>query len=131
MTEPVIEQLKTDDLECEHILGCLYGLKDLDQKCYEYIIQNGGVSNQELSNEFDRDESTTHRAVSRLLDYGLIKETKVTYDSGGYKNVYKPKDPEHVSERMHELIENWSQMSTALVEEFEDKFGEYHEKSTE
>lgn len=75
-----------------------------------------------LSNQFERDQSTIHRSLDRLMDCGIVEREKKTYSEGGYKFFYESKDPEEISSDMSELLDDWYETIDQLIYEFEDEF---------
>lgn len=122
MTDSLKDQLE-NNLECENILECLYGLKQLDKKCYKLLLNSDKpLSATEISNNVNRDNSTVHRSLNRLRENQLISRTKKSLDSRGYEYLFEANNPDNVSQDMRNLIENWNEMINDLVDEFEDKY---------
>lgn len=122
MPESIREQLKKD-LSCSHVLDCLYDLKSVDKKCYDYLNNSSDpVGVQDISEEFDRDQSTIHRSLNRLMECDMVGREKRTYPEGGYKFFYTSKDPEDISGDMQDLVNKWYETIDELIDEFEDEF---------
>ena len=122
MPDSVKDQMKKD-LSCSHVLDCIYDLKVIDKKCYKYLnSEDNSVDVQELSEQFERDQSTIHRSLDRLMNCNMVNRTKQTYDSGGYQFVYESRDPEKITNDMDELVENWYEKVQGLISEFENEF---------
>lgn len=126
MRESLIEQLENDK-QCEHMLGCLYGLNESDVECYKYVIKQGEIENDLLSDIVDKDESTTSRSLSKLVDAGLVKKNTESYEQGGYKYVYTAINPSKVAENMRVLMAEWISNSYKLVDEYEEKYDDFSE----
>lgn len=122
MADSLKDQLE-DNLECENILQCLYGLKELDKKCYTLLLNSDeSMSATEISDSVSRDESTVHRSLNKLRDNELIYREKRSLESRGYEYIYSSNDPKKVSENMRKMINQWNSMIKDLVNEFEDKY---------
>lgn len=126
MNESLIKQLE-DDKQCEHMLGCLYGLNESDVECYKYVVKQDKIENDMLSDILDKDESTTNRSLSRLVDAGLVKKDTESYEQGGYKYVYSAVNPSKVADRMRVQMARWISNSYKLVEEYEEKYEDFSE----
>jgi predicted transcriptional regulator len=124
MNESLIEQLENDK-QCEHMLGCLYGLNEADIECYKYVVEQGQIENDILSDILDKDESTTNRSLSRLVDAGLVKKETESYEQGGYKYIYSATNPSKVAQRMKVLMTEWVSNSYRLVEQYEEKYDDF------
>lgn len=122
MTGSLKDQLENNS-ECENILECLYGLKQLDKKCYKLLLNSDKpLSATEISNSVNRDDSTVHRSLNRLRDNQLISRAKRSLDSRGYEYLFEANNPDEVSQDMRKLINDWNEMINDLVDEFENKY---------
>lgn len=121
MPDSMINELQKD-LQCEHILDCMYGLKSLDKKCYKIILDsNNPVTSSHIATEVDRDASTVSRSLNRLIDSELIYKEKRTL-SNGYEYVYDNRNIDEIIQSMEELVSNWEQKINLLINEFESKY---------
>jgi len=112
------------DMECEGLLECLHGLKDLDRDCFQALHRTEEpMTVDELAAAVDRERSTVYRSVQRLLSAGLVTKEQVNYDQGGYYHVYRPAAAEDVADDMQRLLNDWYAAMGQLIAEFEDKYG--------
>ena len=124
MANSLAEMLRSD-MECEGLLECFHGLKELDKRCFQELVDaETALTIDELSEQVDRERSTVYRAVQRLLNAGLIQKEQINYDQGGYYHVYKPADPEAIREDMQRLLNDWYAEIGQLIQEFEDKYSD-------
>lgn len=121
MPEPLIKQLEEQE-NCEHMLECLYGLNEVDIECYKYVVKRGSIENKLLADVMDKDQSTTNRSLSRLVELDLVKKETVTYKQGGYKYVYSCVDPSIVADKMRKQMAEWLSNSYRLVDDYEEKY---------
>jgi predicted transcriptional regulator len=122
MPESMSEQLQRD-MECEGLLECFHGLKQLDRDCYEVLVAvEGPLTIDEIADAVDRERSTAYRAVQRLLQTGFIRKEQINYDQGGYYHVYSPTDPSQVADDMQRMLNDWYAKMGQLIQEFEDKY---------
>ena len=122
MVESMVESLRRD-MECESLLDCVHGLKDLDRACFEVIVENQEpMSVDHVADAVDRERSTTYRAVRRLLEAGLVEKEQINYEEGSYYHVYSPADPAEVAADMQRTLNDWYAMMGQLVREFEEKY---------
>jgi predicted transcriptional regulator len=116
------EQLQRD-MECESLLECFHGLKELDKECFGALVDAAEpLTVDAIAEAVDRERSTAYRSVQRLLQTGFIKKDQVNYDQGGYYHVYSPTDPEVVADDMQRLLNDWYAKMGQLIQEFEDKY---------
>jgi predicted transcriptional regulator len=116
------EQLRRD-MECEGLLECFHGLKQLDREVFQTLVGTGEpLTVDEIADRVDRERSTAYRAVQRLLTAGFIQKEQVNYDQGGYYHVYKPTDPAEIADNMQRLLNDWYAKMGQLIQEFETKY---------
>jgi len=116
------EQLRRD-MECEGLLECFHGLKQLDREVFQALVgTDEPLTVDEIADRVDRERSTAYRAVQRLLTAGFIQKEQVNYDQGGYYHVYKPTDPADIADNMQRLLNDWYAKMGQLIQEFETKY---------
>ncbi len=116
------EQLRRD-MECEGLLECFHGLKELDKECFRALVEaEDPLTVDEIADAVDRERSTAYRAVQRLLQTGFIEKDQINYDQGGYYHVYSPTDPSKIADDMQRLLNDWYAKMGQLIQEFETKY---------
>ncbi len=116
------EQLR-QDMECEGLLECFHGLKQLDRECFQVLVDaDDPLTVDEIAGAVERERSTAYRAVQRLLKAGFIQKEQINYDQGGYYHVYRPTDPSKVADDMQRLLNDWYAKMGQLIGEFESKY---------
>lgn len=120
----MVEYLK-QDMECEGLLECIHGLKDLDREVFVTLTDGDGPKTiDEIANAVDRERSTAYRSVQRLLQSGFIQKEQVNYDQGGYYHVYHPTDPDVIADEMQRTLNDWYAKMGQLIGEFREKYEE-------
>lgn len=122
----VIEQLEEEEAECENLLNCLFGLNELDRRCYKKITKKDKTWTDELAEELEKDESTIHRSITKLIDVGLVDMERIPYENGGYKHEYTMTDPEEAAQNMRQDICEWVKVSYKMVDKFEEEYDSFH-----
>jgi predicted transcriptional regulator len=131
MPDSMSEQLQRD-MECEGLLECFHGLKQLDKDCYQTLVSaDSALTIDEIADRVDRERSTAYRAVQRLLNAGFIQKDQVNYDQGGYYHVYSPTDPSQVADDMQRMLNDWYAKMDQLIGEFETKYEQAERVSVE
>jgi predicted transcriptional regulator len=116
------EQLQRD-MECEGLLECFHGLKQLDKACFRALVEaSEPLTVDEIAAAVDRERSTAYRSVQRLLQTGFIGKEQVNYEQGGYYHVYSPTDPSKIADDMQRMLNDWYAKMGQLIQEFEDKY---------
>jgi len=124
MPDSVVEQLRSD-VECEALLECVHGMKDLDRELFQALVDSGdALTVDELAERVERERSTAYRGVQRLLQAGFVRKEQVNYEQGGYYHVYRPADPDAVADDMQRLLDEWHAQMGQLIQEFRDEYGE-------
>jgi predicted transcriptional regulator len=124
MPDSMSEQLQRD-MECEGLLECFHGLKQLDKDCYRAMVSaEEALTIDEVAERVDRERSTAYRAVQRLLNAGFIQKEQINYDHGGYYHVYSPTDPSQIADDMQRMLNDWYAKMGQLIGEFEEKYDE-------
>ncbi|WP_135366470.1 helix-turn-helix domain-containing protein [Halosimplex halophilum] len=122
MPDSMSEQLRRD-MECEGLLECFHGLKELDKECFQALVEaEEPLTVDEIAEAVDRERSTAYRGVQRLLQAGFIEKDQVNYDQGGYYHVYSPADPSQIADDMQRLLNDWYAKMGQLIQEFENKY---------
>jgi len=122
MPDSMSEQLRRD-MECEGLLECFHGLKELDKECFRALVEaEEPLTVDELAEAVDRERSTAYRAVQRLLQTGFIEKDQINYDQGGYYHVYSPTDPSQIADEMQRMLNDWYAKMGQLIQEFETKY---------
>ncbi|WP_114576665.1 helix-turn-helix domain-containing protein [Saliphagus sp. LR7] len=122
MANSMAEQLQ-QDMECEGLLECIHGLKQLDKECFRVLVESEeALTIDEVADRVDRERSTAYRSIQRLLQSGFIQKEQINYDQGGYYHVYSPTDPDQIANDMQRMLNDWYAKMGQLIQEFEDKY---------
>ncbi|MFB6128954.1 MAG: helix-turn-helix domain-containing protein [Halorhabdus sp.] len=120
---PSISEYLKQDMECEGLLECIHGLKELDKEVFVTLTdQAEPMTIDEIAEAVDRERSTAYRAVQRLLQSGFIQKEQVNYDQGGYYHVYHPTDPDQIADQMQRTLNDWYAKMGQLIGEFREKY---------
>jgi predicted transcriptional regulator len=131
MVDSITEYLRRD-LECESLLDCVHGLKDLDRECFGVLTgSDEPLTVDELAAAVDRERSTAYRSVQRLRDAGLIQKEQINYDEGGYYHVFYPADPDEIADELQRTLNDWYAEMGQLIREFRTKYDEKIEQPAE
>ncbi|MEF8788529.1 MAG: helix-turn-helix domain-containing protein [Haloarculaceae archaeon] len=124
MAESMSEYLQ-QDMECEGLLECVHGLKELDKECFGVVVSaEQPLTVDEVAERVERERSTAYRSIQRLLQAGFIQKEQVNYDQGGYYHVYRPADPDRVADEMQRMLNDWYAKMGQLIGEFREKYDE-------
>ncbi|MFC6725822.1 helix-turn-helix domain-containing protein [Halobium palmae] len=120
-----MSELLRRDMECEGLLECMHGLKELDKRCFAALVEGTEpLTVDEVADRVDRERSTAYRAVQRLMQAGFVQKEQVNYENGGYYHVYRPTDPDRVADDMQRMLNDWYAKMGQLIGEFREKYDE-------
>lgn len=130
MANSIGEQLQ-QDMQCEGLLECIHGLKQLDKDCFRVMVESDEqLTVDEIAERVDRERSTVYRSIQRLLQAGFIQKEQINYEQGGYYHVYHPTDPGQIANDMQRMMNDWYAKMGQLIQEFEDKYSDAVEEPT-
>ncbi len=121
--ENSIKDYLIKELDCDEVLDCFLGLKELDKRIFRLLAQNSEfMSVDEISEEINRERSTTYRSIQRLLQAGLIQKKQINYDEGGYCHVYITSNSEEIANELQRMLNDWYATMGQLIDEFREKY---------
>ena len=122
MVDSLVEYLRRD-LDCESLLDCVHGLKEIDRQSFQRLAQSGEpLTVDDVAEAIDRERSTAYRSIQRLLDAGLIQKEQINYDQGSYYHVYYPTDPDEIADEMQRTLNDWYAEMGQLIQQFREKY---------
>jgi predicted transcriptional regulator len=114
-----------EDMECEGLLECFHGLKELDREVFGVLAESEDpLTVDAIAEAVDRERSTAYRSVQRLLDAGFVRREQVNYDHGGYYHVFEPVAADEVASQLQRMLNDWYAKMGQLIDEFQRKYEE-------
>ncbi|MCL5877637.1 MAG: hypothetical protein M1540_07490 [Candidatus Bathyarchaeota archaeon] len=105
-----IQSLTKKNATCQDLLSCLYNLKPTDLEVLLTVAKNEGSTLDEIAHKVQRDRSSIHRILSKLLTANLVTKQTKTLKGGGYYHCYTMLDPtlikKHAKERVREITKS-------------------------
>lgn len=122
MTQSLRDMLE-EDMECDGLLECFHGLKELDKHCFRELVESSDpMTVDELAERVDRERSTVYRSMQRLGKAGFVQQEQINYDSGGYYHVFYPSDANELADEFQRLLNDWYAMIGQLIGEFREEY---------
>ena len=90
-------------------------LSALDVNVY-FRLLDGEATVKELSNKLNRNRSTIQRALTNLINKGLVIREPKTMKNGGYYFEYKAIPLEQVEKDLRERVKKWYAKLSILLE---------------
>ncbi|WP_281195972.1 helix-turn-helix domain-containing protein [Halorubrum sp. F4] len=108
MAEAEIEDLVGDvSPSFEHVLSCVFGIRDHESRTYLTLIEYRGSTVAELADVLDRDRSNVNRSLSTLREKGLVERRRRLLDSGGYVYQYTAIPVPEAKRLLHDALDEW------------------------
>lgn len=118
-----MHEMLRQDMECEGLLECFHGLKQLDKDCFSVLIEHSEpLTVDEIAEDVDRERSTVYRSVQRLVNAGFVQKEQVNYEAGGYYHVFYPTSGDEIADEMQRTLNDWYAKMGQLIDEFRQKY---------
>jgi predicted transcriptional regulator len=118
-----IDDYLREDLECEGLLECFYGLKELDRVVFDELASaEEPLTVDEVADRVDRERSTAYRSVRRLVDAGFVEREQINYDQGGYYHVFTLTDPDEVADELNRMLNDWYAKMGQLIDQYREEY---------
>ncbi len=129
MAKSMSENLR-EDMDCEGLLECIHGLKDLDREVFEVLATSEEpLTVDEIAEAVERERSTAYRSIQRLLQAGFAQKEQINYEDGGYYHVFRPSNTDAIADDMQRMLDDWHAKIDQLIEEFREEYGELDEQT--
>lgn len=113
-----INLLRKEGSSCTELLECFYDLSPRECQVFYTIASREKVTLDELSEIIDRDRSTTHRLLQKLVGLGLCYKEKTTFQRGGYSYEYRTPSvsriKDHLEKRINEHIDDLNKLVSRI-----------------
>ncbi len=104
---------------CTDLLTCLYNLKSSDIEVLLALAKNENATLDQIAKILQKDRSTVHRCLSKLVSINLVTKQSKSIKGGGYYHTYAMLDPETIKKHALERVEEITESLKALVDRFE------------
>jgi predicted transcriptional regulator len=126
-----IQLLTRRGASCSDLLSCLYNLKPIDLQVFLAIAKNENATLDQIAQQVQRDRSSTHRCLSKLVSAGLVHKQSETLKGGGYYHVYSTVEPAKIKEHARQRVKEITDSLESLIENFEFDLSKRLEATTE
>jgi predicted transcriptional regulator len=104
---------------CQDLLICLYNLKPIDLEMLLAVAKNPQATLDQIATTVQRDRSSVHRCLSKLLTANLIVKQSKTLKGGGYYHAYSIVEPAKIIEQTKTRVKEVTDSLNSLLETFE------------
>ena len=114
-----IQSLTRKGATCSDLLSCLYNLKPIDIEVFLEVARKDCVTLDQVAESVQRDRSSTHRCLSKLVSAGLVHKQSKTLKGGGYYHVYSAVEPSRIKEQARQKVKEITEGLEDLINNFE------------
>jgi predicted transcriptional regulator len=104
---------------CSDLLSCLYNLKPIDLEVFREVARNENSTVDQIAELVQRDRSSTHRCLSKLVSAGLVHKQSKTLKGGGYYHVYSMVEPFKIKNHARQRVKEITESLQGLIDNFE------------
>ena len=119
---------------CTDLLTCLYNLKPTDIEILQTVVKNPNTNLDQIATEVQKDRSSVHRVLSKLVSLNLVTKQTKTIKGGGYYHTYDILDPalikKHAKERVKEITDSLQNLIDHFDEDFEKQLTKNKKSNT-
>lgn len=117
-----IQLLTRRGATCQDLISCLYNLKPNDLQVLQEVARNEYATLDQIAKLVQRDRSSTHRCLSKLISAGLIHKQSKTLKGGGYYHVYSMVELSKIKKEARQKVKEITHSLEVLVSNFEFDF---------
>jgi len=114
-----INQLIRKGASCTDLLICLYNLKPSDLEILLALAKNENSTLDQIAKIVQKDRSSAHRCLSKLVSINLVNKQSKSLKGGGYYHTYAMLDPATIKKHALERVKEITESLEALVDSFE------------
>lgn len=120
-----IQLLSRKGATCSDLLSCLYNLKPNDLEVFLEVAKKDSATLDRVAESVQRDRSSTHRCLSKLVSAGLLHKKSRTLKSGGYYHVYSVVEPSKIKEQARQKVKEITESLEDLIDNFESDLAKH------
>ncbi len=104
---------------CTELLTCLYNLKPADLEVLLAVAKNENATLDQIAKIVQKDRSSVHRCLSKLVSLNLVSKQSKTLRAGGYYHTYAMVEPRLIKKHARERVREINESLKALIDSFE------------
>ena len=122
-----INQLTKKGACCTDLLTCLYNLKPSDVEVLLALAKNENATLDQIAKIVQKDRSSVHRSLSKLVSINLVNRKTKSLKGGGYFHTYAMMDPTLIKKHAIERVKEITESLQSLIDSFESDFKKHLE----
>jgi predicted transcriptional regulator len=115
-----INQLTKKGATCTDLLTCLYNLKPTDLEILLTVAKNPNSNLDQIAKTLQKDRSSIHRCLQKLVSLNLVNKQTKTLKGGGYYHTYTLQDPQTIKKHAQERVAEITQSLQTLIDNFDE-----------
>lgn len=116
-----INQLTRKGASCTDLLTCLYNLKPSDIQVLLAVAKNPDTNLDQIAKIIQKDRSSIHRCLSKLVSVNLVNKQTKTLKGGGYYHAYSMQDPQTIKKHAIERVKEITESLQTLIDDFDSE----------
>ena len=122
-----INLLTKKGASCTDLLTCLYNLKPSDLEVLLALAKNENATLDQIAKIVQKDRSSVHRCLSKLVSINLVSRQSKSLKGGGYYHTYTMLDPALIKKHAIERVKEITESLQSLIDSFESDFQKHLE----
>ena len=114
-----IQFLTRKEVTCQDLLSCLYKLKPIDLEVFLKVAKNQWATLDQIAEKVQRDRSSTHRCLAKLVSAGIIHKQSQGLKGGGYYHIYAIVEPTKIKKQAKQKVKDITDSLQALIDNFD------------
>ena len=114
-----IQVLSKNGATCQDLLTCLYNLKPIDLEILLAVAKNPQATLDQIAATVQRDRTSVHRCLAKLLSANLVIKQSKTLKGGGYYHAYTMVEPTLIKEHAKARVQEITNSLNTLIDRFE------------
>jgi predicted transcriptional regulator len=107
------------DASCTDLLTCIYNLKPTDLEVLQAVAQNEDATLDQVAAIVQKDRSSVHRCLSKLVSINLVNKQTKTLKGGGYYHTYRMLNPALIKKHARERVKEITESLQSLIRNFD------------
>jgi predicted transcriptional regulator len=114
-----IQLLAKKGATCQDLLTCLYNLKPIDLEVLLTVAKKPQATLDQIATHVQRDRSSVHRCLAKLVTANLVVKQSKTLKGGGYYHIYSMMEPAKIKEYAKTRVKEVTESLNRLIDSFE------------
>ncbi len=114
-----LQPITTKKATCKDLLTCLYNLKPTDTETLLAVAKTPDTTLDTIAAKVNRDRSSVHRCLAKLLTAGLVTKETQSIKGGGYYHTYTMTEPQKIKKHAQQRVKEITESLNSLIKNFD------------